>query len=157
MKFGETFERKLDGSKIKVTIILPTFNEELGMKLLDNTAKELVSNGVKSENIKIIRVAGVMEIPFIAKLESKDDFQCNVIIALGIVIKGSTDHYELVINTSHGGLMQVQLEMGIPIIFGILACRTPEQAIERVKTDSYDKGKEYAHAALMQATIIDKI
>lgn len=157
MKFGETFERKLDGSKMKVTIILPTFNEELGMKLLDNTAEELVKNGVKKENIKIIRVAGVMEIPFIAKLEAKDDFKSNVIIALGIVIKGSTDHYELVINTSHNGLMQVQLETGIPIIFGILACKTPEQAIQRVEQGNHDKGKEYAHAALMQATIIDKI
>ena len=156
MQIGKLREGKIDGSNIKITIILPYFNEELGIELLENTKRELFANNVKKENLKIIRVAGALEIPLTAKLAIKNNGS-EAIIALGVVIKGRTDHYDLVVNTTYNGLMQVQIETETPIIFGVLTCQNPEQAIQRVRADKLNKGKEYAKAALMQVTINKKL
>lgn len=152
MQYGELHSGKIDGSKIRVSILLPHFNDKLGLELLENTQKELLANDVKKGQIKVIRVAGALELPLAAKIECKRDTP-NVIIALGIVIKGRTDHYDLVNETCYNGLMQAQLETEIPIIFGVLACQTPEQAVTRVKLNEMNKGREFARTALMQASI----
>lgn len=140
----------LDGKKLKVTIILPYFNEKIGLELLSNCQKELLKNNVKNKNIKIVRVAGCLEIPFACKKLIK---KADVIIALGIVIKGETKHFDLVTETTYQALMQIQLEKMKPIIFGVLACNTLKQAEKRVKSNGLNKGKEAALAALIQSKI----
>ena len=152
MQYGELPKGKIDGSKFKVSILAPHFNNKLVMELLENTQNELYENDVKKENIKIIRVTGALELPLTAKIEALKNAP-DVIIALGVVIKGTTDHYDMVNHASHNGLMQVQLETQIPIIFGVLSCRTPEQAIQRVRGSAINKGAEFARTALFQATI----
>lgn len=156
MQFGELHSSKLDGKNFKISILVPHFNEELGLELLENVQKELFENNVKPGNVKIIRVAGSLELPLAAKHECKNDTP-DAIIALGIVIKGRTDHYELVNQTCYYGLMQAQLQTEVPIIFGVLTCQTPEQAIKRVKATELNKGREFARAAIMQATINSKL
>jgi len=151
MKLNET-NINVDGSQLKVTVILPFFNEKLGLELLENTKAELLNNNVKEENIKIIRVAGALEIPLACKkniIKEKPD----AIIALGIIIRGETTHYDLVTEESHRGIMQVQLETGTPISFGILGCENLEQAQDRVSKDKLNKGKDAAIAALIQTTL----
>lgn len=148
----EKHERKVDGSKLKIAIILPYFNEKLGQELLKNVEQELLKNNVDQANICIVRVAGALEIPFACQKIIKKQ-QPDGIIALGIIIKGKTDHYHLVINHSHQGLMKVQLENNVPIVFGILACENIKQALERVSKNHLNKGKEFAQAMLIQATL----
>ena len=151
MKLNET-NIKIDGTNLKITIVLPFFNENLGLELLKNTKEELLKNNVKEENIKTIRVAGALEIPLACKkiiFREKPD----AIIALGIIIRGETTHYDLVTEESHRGIMQVQLETGTPISFGILGCENLEQAQNRVEKNKLNKGKDAAIAALIQTTL----
>ncbi|PIR54817.1 6,7-dimethyl-8-ribityllumazine synthase [Candidatus Peregrinibacteria bacterium CG10_big_fil_rev_8_21_14_0_10_36_19] len=136
---------ELSGEGKKITIILPYFNDELGTELLKNTEKELKS--LKTTEIQIVRVFGTMELPFACqKIIEKE--KPDAIIALGIVIRGETKHFDLVNEITHQGLMNVQLELKTPIIFGILACENKQQAIDRL-----NKGKHFAQTALLQISL----
>ena len=151
MKLNET-NIKIDGSNLNIVIILPFFNEKLGLELLENTKKELLNNNVKEDNIRVIRVNGSLEIPLACKkiiIKEKPD----AIIALGVIIRGETSHYDLVTEESYRGIMQVQLETGTPISFGILGCENLDQAQERISKDKLNKGKDAAIAALIQSTL----
>ena len=151
MQIGKKTEIKVDGKKLKISVVLPYFNEELGLELFENVKKELLSNNVQEKNINLTRVAGALEIPFACKkLAMKKP---DAIIALGIVIRGETSHYDLVTETAHQGLMKIQLEEITPIIFGILACENLKQVKERISSKGLDKGKEFAQAALIQTLI----
>jgi len=130
---------------LKIVILLPYFNEEYGLKLYKNTEQTLKKRGVK--NIKLIRVAGALELPFAAQKIIKKD-KPDAVIALGVVLKGETSHYELVCSETFRGLMDVQLKLETPVIFGVLACKTEKQVKERL-----NKGKEFAEAALIQLNI----
>src|SRR3989339_806435 len=93
---------------LKIVILLPYFNEEYGLKLYKNTEQTLKKRGVK--NIKLIRVAGALELPFAAQKIIKKD-KPDAVIALGVVLKGETSHYELVCSETFRGLMDVQLKL----------------------------------------------
>ena len=142
---------KIDGSNLKIIIILPYFNESMGNELLKNTKDELLENNVKEESIKIVRVAGALEIPYAAKKIINRD-KPDAVIALGIVIRGETTHYDLVTEESHRGIMKVQLDTETPISFGILGCENIAQAKERIDKNKLNKGKDAALAALIQTT-----
>ncbi len=145
-------EVQIDGSNLKIAIILPYFNETLGLELLENTREELLRNNVKNENIDVIRVAGSLEIP-LACQRIAEKVKPDGIIALGIIIRGDTSHYDLVCNTTYQGLMQIQLTKNVPISFGILTCEDVKQAKERVSKQGLNKGKQVAQALLIQTTI----
>lgn len=143
---------KIDGSNLKIAIVVPYFNESLVLELLENAQAELLNNKVKEKNITIVRVAGALEIPFACqKISQKKKF--DAIVALGVIIKGETSHYDLVSKNCYEGLMQVQLKTGVPIACGILACDNLKQAEKRVSKKGLNKGKQAAQAALIQATL----
>lgn len=77
----------------------------------------------------------------------------DAVIALGVIIRGKTTHYELVTETTFKGIMKIQLQTSTPIAFGILACENEEQAKERADKNKLNKGKEAALAALLQTKI----
>lgn len=131
----------------KVAILLPHFNDSLGLTLLKNCKQELLEQGVKEENIEILRCPGALELPYLAQSTIKTS-QPDVLIALGIIVEGETDHYAHVAQTTHQGLMKVQLKKKTPIIIGVLTCKDEKQAIERVESEGLNKGKEFAKAAL---------
>lgn len=143
---------KVDGKSLKIAIILPYFNEAIGLELLKNAKEELISNNVKEDNIEITRVAGALEIPFACQkiIEKK---KTDAIITLGAIIRGETSHYELVCSNTYKGIMDVQLKYGVPIIFGILTCENEDQAKRRANKNGLDKGKQAAQAALSQTTL----
>jgi len=132
--------KKVDGSKSKIVIILSEFNVHIGEELLKNTVEELKRCGTKK--IEIIRVPGALEIPLTAQkvIEKKSP---DAVIALGVIIKGETSHYEHVSRESINGLMTVSLLTGTPIIQGILTVLNEKQAKKRTIL-----GKEYAQTAL---------
>lgn len=132
-------------NNLKIAILLPYFNEKYGLKLYKNAEKTLKEYGVK--NIELLRVPGALELPFAAQKIIKRS-RPNAIIALGVVLKGETTHYELVCNETFRGLMDVQLKFDTPIIFGVLTCKTEKQVKERLF-----KGEEFAEAAIIQSNI----
>lgn len=151
MKIGKIQVGEVNGENLKIGIILPYFNEEMGSELMQNTKEELIKNGVKEDDIKVVRVFGALEIPYAAQKLFEQDIQA--IISLGVVIEGETSHYDLVTNTCYQGLMSAQLGAGKPIIFGVLTCKTEQQAEERINKDKLNKGAEFAVAAIIQANL----
>ncbi len=149
-KKGLQEELGINGEKFKIAIVLPYFNEQYGLEMLENTKEELIRNKVQGKNIKLFRCAGTLEIPFTCK-KIIEKYKPDAIIALGIVIRGETSHFDLVTKTTHKALMDLQMTKNTPISFGILACENEKQVKERVSKNKLNKGKEYAIAALLQA------
>jgi 6,7-dimethyl-8-ribityllumazine synthase len=137
--------KNLNGKKLKIGIIFSRFNDSIGKELLKTTIEKLKKLGTK--NIKIIEVPGTLEIPFAAAKLIKQK-KLHAIIALGVVIKGETPHFDLVCQESHRGIMDLNLKGEIPIIFGIITAFNVKQAKERIC-----KGEEYAETAIEMAII----
>jgi 6,7-dimethyl-8-ribityllumazine synthase len=152
MKINQSKIPKINGKKLKIAVILPYFNDKLGVELFKNTQTELLKQGVEKKNIRLVRVAGCLEIPFACQ-KVIEKYKPNTIIALGIIIRGETKHFDLVAETTHQGIMRVQLDKKTPISFGIIACENKKQAIERVSKTKLNKGKEFAIATLLQTII----
>jgi len=110
-----------------IYIISSKFNNVITENLKNSAVKILEQ---KKEKYKIINVPGAVEIPIIAQKMSRKK-ETSVIIALGCVIKGDTDHYEFVLRSCIDGLNRVSLDESVPIIQGILACRNFSDAWDR--------------------------
>jgi 6,7-dimethyl-8-ribityllumazine synthase len=121
----------LDGSKLKVAIVLTRWNSEITEDLLANALENLKKCKVKDKNIRIVRVAGAVEIPFaLHKLDKSKKY--NFMVALGCVMKGETPHFDYVCKMAQEGILKVMLEDNIPVGFGVLTVNNPEQAKKRI-------------------------
>ncbi len=142
------FEPNLDGSDLRVGIVMSRFNIDIGEGLLSACTAELKKKGMQDSNILIVTVPGALEIPLTMKRMAMSD-QFDAMIALGAVIRGDTYHFEVVANESSRGLLMVQLEVEIPIANGILTADNEDQAIARMST----KGMGAAQVALEMANL----
>ena len=115
---------------MRVGIVASRFNSFIVEKLLDGAVDGLVRHGVDEKNIDAAWVPGAFEIPVIAQ-KMADKGKYDAIICVGAVIRGSTSHYELVVNETTKGIAQVGLKSGIPVLFGVIAT---ERQATRVTT-----------------------
>ncbi|MZH45682.1 MAG: 6,7-dimethyl-8-ribityllumazine synthase [Nitrospinae bacterium] len=136
-------------------IIVSRFNDLITSNLLNGALSALKEQKADEEDIEVIRVPGAFEIPQAAKkLCSTRNF--DAIICLGAVIKGGTPHFEYISAETSRGINQVGLEFNIPVLFGVLTTNNLEQAVERSKPDSSNKGREAALAAVEMANLYRK-
>lgn len=149
----KVYEGNLIGTGLKVGIIVGRFNEFIGSKLLDGAIDGLRRHGVSEENIEITWVPGAFEIPLVAK-KMAETKKYDGVICLGAVIKGSTPHFDYVSSEVTKGVASTSLELGIPIIFGVLTTNTIEQAIERAGTKAGNKGYDAAVTAIEMANLL---
>lgn len=133
---------------LRIAIILSKFNEELATELSENTIKQLKKLGVKK--INLYHVPGALELPFAALKVAKKE-QHDAIIALGIVMRGETKHFDLVCEQTYAGLMEINTDEETPVIFGVLAVENRKQALDRIRADKMNKGAEFAQAAVEMA------
>lgn len=141
----------------KFAIVISRFNDFIGNSLLEGAVDELKRvGGVKDEDITVVYVPGAVELPLAAKrLAMKKEH--DAIIALGVIIRGGTPHFDLVANESNKGLASVSLDYDIPIAFGVLTTESIEQAIERAGTKMGNKGGEAALGALEMVNVLEQI
>ncbi|CAB4822701.1 MAG: 6,7-dimethyl-8-ribityllumazine synthase [Actinobacteria bacterium] len=137
------------GEGIRVAIIAASWHEQVMSGLIAGASRACAVAG--SEAV-VIRVAGSFELPVVAKacaLSGKFD----VLVALGVVIRGGTPHFEFVCEAATAGLNRVALDHLIPVGFGLLTCDTEAQAIDRagLPGSSEDKGAEATAAAISTA------
>ena len=142
---------KADGKKF--AIIVARFNSFISEKLLEGAMDTLVRSGALDTDIDVARVPGAFEIPLIAKKMAASQ-KYDAVICLGVVIRGATPHFDVVVNEVSKGSAQVGLETGVPVLFGVLTTETIEQAIERSGTKAGNKGAEVAVAAIEMANLI---
>ncbi len=138
----------LDGTDMRIGIVVARFNEYAGRGEFDACMDELKKMGVMEEDVTKISVPGALEIPFaLQRLALTQEY--DALIALGAVIRGETYHFEIVSNESASGIMRVGLDFGIPIANGILTTENDEQCEERIDM----KGRDCARCAVEMANL----
>jgi 6,7-dimethyl-8-ribityllumazine synthase len=134
----------------RFAIIVATFYAELSAWLEDGARRGLRDCGVADDAIEVVTVPGCFELPIAARRLIRGS-EIDGVVALGVVIRGDTPHFEFVAGECARGIMDVQLATGVPIGFGVLTTETLAQAEERADPDRLDKGYEAAVAA---ATVV---
>lgn len=145
---------KADGKKF--AIVVARFNSFLVEKLLEGALDSLVRSGASESDIDVVRVPGAFEIPLVAKKLAGSQ-KYDAVIVLGVVIRGATPHFDVVVNEVSKGSAQASLETGVPVLFGVLTTESIEQAIERSGTKAGNKGSDVAVAAIEMANLIDAL
>lgn len=142
--------------KGRIAIVASLFNEEICHALVVGAEKALVEVGWTDDKILVVRVPGAFEIPLVAKkLAASKKYQA--VICLGAVIRGDTPHFDYVCQGVTSGVMQAGLETGVPILFGVITTNTLEQALERARDDTFNKGRDAALAAVDMISVLEKI
>jgi 6,7-dimethyl-8-ribityllumazine synthase len=141
-----------DASGKRFAIVVADFYEDLAAQLEDGARRGLSDCGVAAEAVQTIRVPGCFELPLAAQ-RAIAGADVDGVVALGVVIRGETPHFEYVAGECARGIMNVQLATGVPIGFGVLTTDTRAQADERADPRRGDKGYDAALAAATVATI----
>ena len=147
------YEGDLIGSGLKVGIVVSRFNELLSSRLLGGAEDALARHGVAAEDVDIAWVPGAFEIPLVAQ-KLADSERYDAIVALGVVIRGATPHFEYVAAEVSKGVAHVGLESGVPVAFGVVTADSIEQAVERAGTKHGNKGWDAAISAIEMANLL---
>jgi len=137
---------KLDASALKVAVVYASWHQQIIDGLIAGTKRALAETGC--EKFEFHSVPGAFELPLAAsKLVGEND----AVIALGVVIRGDTPHFDYVCNAATDGLVRVMLDSQTPIGFGLLTVENEQQALQRAQDDGDNKGIESTYAALKMA------
>ncbi|WP_080844306.1 6,7-dimethyl-8-ribityllumazine synthase [Cytobacillus gottheilii] len=148
-------EGNLIGTDLKIGIVVSRFNEFITSKLLGAAEDALKRHGVSDDNIEVAWVPGAYEIPLVAKKMAASQ-KYDAIVTLGTVIRGATPHFDYVCSEVAKGVAAINMQEGIPVIFGVLTTNTIEQAIERAGTKAGNKGWDSATSAIEMANLMKK-
>ncbi|ROR30504.1 6,7-dimethyl-8-ribityllumazine synthase [Mobilisporobacter senegalensis] len=152
----KVYEGNLVAKNIRIGIIASRFNEFITSKLLSGAMDGLKRHGVNENEIDVAWVPGAFEIPLIAS-KMANGGKYDAVICLGVVIRGSTSHYDYVCNEVSKGIAHVSLNSNIPVLFGIVTTENIEQAIERAGTKAGNKGYDCALSAIEMINLIKEI
>lgn len=139
----------LAGVGLCVGIVVSRFNPEIGEGLRQACVTELIRLGVDARNITLASVPGALELPLVLQTMAQSS-RFHALVAMGCVIRGETYHFEVVSNESARGILNVQLNTGIPIANAVLTTEDDDQALVRMTV----KGTEAAQAAVEMANLL---
>ncbi|RKQ36494.1 6,7-dimethyl-8-ribityllumazine synthase [Kocuria tytonis] len=144
----------LDASRLRVAVVAASWHTTIMDGLLDGALRALAEAG--TGDVVQVRVPGSFELPVAAaRLAGTVD----AVVALGVVIRGGTPHFDYVCHAATSGLTEVSVRTGTPVGFGLLTCDTEEQGLDRAGLEGSheDKGYEAAHAALSTALTLREL
>ncbi|MGA2668374.1 MAG: 6,7-dimethyl-8-ribityllumazine synthase [Ignavibacteria bacterium] len=149
--------KKISKKKLlRIAIAVSRYNSEVTEGLLKGACTVLEKKGISGKNITIVYCPGAFEIPLTAKkLCSAKKY--DAVVCLGAVIKGETAHFEYISYAVTKGIMDLNLQSGIPVTFGVLTSYTEEQALKRSQPDAENKGAEAAETALEMIELLHNI
>jgi 6,7-dimethyl-8-ribityllumazine synthase len=137
-------------------LVVSRFNELITKKLLEGARDALIRHGVSEDDIDVAWVPGSFEVPLIAKTMAQSK-RYDAVICLSTVIRGSTPHFDYIAAEVSKGVARVGLEIGLPVIYGVITADTLEQAIERAGTKMGNKGFQAAEHAIEMANLVKHI
>lgn len=147
---------RLNAEGFRFAIVVSRWNDFLTSKLLDGAIDALESHGADEARVEIFKVPGAFELPLTAlKLAEGGNF--DAIIALGVVIRGETPHFDYVAGEAAKGIGQAGMQTGVPVMFGVVTANTLEQAINRCGVKAGNKGYEAAVSAIETANLFREI
>ncbi len=144
-------ELTVDGSGLRVAIVASSWHATIMGALVEGAQKACADAGVAAADV--FHVAGSFELPVVSAAAAKT---YDAVVALGVVIRGGTPHFDYVCNGVTDGLMRVGLDSGKPVGFGVLTCDDEAQAIDRsgLPGSRESKGYEAAEAAISTAAVL---
>jgi 6,7-dimethyl-8-ribityllumazine synthase len=148
-------QRPFDCHDLRVAVVAASWHEKVMDGLLEGALDAVRRHQVESP--VVVRVPGSFELPVVAGALAGQGF--DAVIALGVIIRGGTPHFEYVSSSATQGLTRVALDHGVAVGFGLLTCDTEEQALDRAGLDGSkeDKGYEATSAALLTAVALKRI
>jgi 6,7-dimethyl-8-ribityllumazine synthase len=145
----------VDGEGARVAIVASRWHTEVMDGLIAGAQAALAE--AKVTDVTVVRAPGSFELPIICQAYARQGF--DAVIALGVIIRGGTPHFEYVSAAATDGLSRVALDTGVPIGFGLLTCDTEQQALDRagLEVSQEDKGHEATSAALATARTLREL
>jgi 6,7-dimethyl-8-ribityllumazine synthase len=137
-------------------IVASRFNDFVVKALLEGAIEAIRRHGGEAGAVDVVWVPGSYEIPVVAR-ELALSGRYDALICLGAVIRGATAHFDYVAGGAAGGISNVALETGVPVIFGVITTESIEQAIERAGTKMGNKGFEATVSAMEMADLMAKL
>lgn len=152
---GAPATQPMDCHDLRVAVVAASWHEKVMAGLVDGARRALADSQVEAP--VVVRVPGSFELPVVAKALADKGYEA--VVALGVVIRGGTPHFEYVCSAATQGLSRVAVDTGAAIGFGLLTCDTEEQALARAGLEGSieDKGYQAAAAALNTALSLRRI
>ena len=151
---GRPTELDYDGTGLRVAVVAGTWHTQITDGLLAGALRTLEAAGAE---VEVIRVPGSFELPVVAKAAL--DAGADGVVALGVIIRGGTPHFDFVSNAATDGLTRVALDTGKPVGFGVLTLDDEQQGLDRagLPSSKEDKGTEAAEAVLATARVLARL
>lgn len=142
---------RIDGTGLRVVVVAGTWHDTITDGLIAGAERVLEAAGA---SWRLVRVPGSFELPVASKVALEAG--ADAVVALGVIIRGGTPHFEYVSSAATDGLTRVALETGKPVGFGVLTLEDEEQGLDRagLPGSKEDKGAEAADAALRTALLL---
>jgi 6,7-dimethyl-8-ribityllumazine synthase len=139
---------QVNGRGLKVVIVAGSWHEQITKAMISSAQRTLAAAGA---DFSLVRVAGAFELPVVSQAALKAG--ADAVVALGVIIRGGTPHFEYISDAATNGLLRVSLDSGKPIGFGVLTLDDEQQGLDRagLPNSKEDKGEEAALAALQAA------
>lgn len=138
---------RLSAEGFRFAIVVSRWNDFLTSKLVDGALEALEGLGATEDSVEVYRVPGSFELPLTSR-KAAESGKFDAVIALGVVIRGETPHFDYVAGEAASGIARASFDTGVPIAFGVITANTLEQAINRTGVKSGNKGYEAALAAV---------
>ena len=147
-------ELDVDGTGLRIVIVAGSWHDEITNGLIDGATRTLEASGASFE---LVRVPGSFELPVVSKAAL--DAGADAVVALGVIIRGGTPHFEYVSSAATDGLTRVAIDTGKPVGFGVLTLDDEQQGLDRagLPGSKEDKGREAAEAAVATARALRTI
>lgn len=141
------------GEGLHIGLAVATWNQAITDRLLAGAKARCDKLGVAE--VTVLRVPGALELPL--AVQSLADVGCDAVVAIGAVVKGDTDHYDVVVRESSAGISRVALDRAVPVANAILAVHDVEQALDRSEGGPGNRGAEAVEAAVVAAVAISRL
>ncbi|MGH9044481.1 MAG: 6,7-dimethyl-8-ribityllumazine synthase [Acidimicrobiales bacterium] len=138
---------------MRIAVVCARFNGEVTGALLTGALAALEQACVDRNDITVVWVPGSLELPLVAQALCSAG-RVDAVVCLGAVVRGETAHFDLVAQGAAQGIARVNLDCGVPVIFGVLATENIEQAKARSLPDETNKGREAALGAVAMASVL---
>jgi 6,7-dimethyl-8-ribityllumazine synthase len=139
-------------ARFRYAVVVSRWNSSFTDRLREGALVALRESGATEEAVEVFQVPGAFELP-LACLKTAESGRFDAVIALGVVIRGDTPHFDYVAGQAASGIMKAGMTTGIPVLFGVITADTVEQALDRCRERSDNKGYEAAMAAIEVANL----
>ncbi len=152
-RVGASLRGEHNGTGLRIGVAGALFNGGITLRLLDGALDALAEAGADRRDITVAWAPGAFELPLVARAFANAG-KVDAVLCFGAVIRGDTGHYDFVAGECASGIQRVQLDTGVPVVFGVLTTETLEQALDRSEPDETNKGREAAFTGIEMVRLL---